>query len=123
PGAGRARWRLRAVPAAGGGARGQRGLEQAPARASQRVSPRLPAADAAMTAPAPLSVREGVALAPYTTLGVGGPAGWFVEATDEATLFQAGGMARAAGGAPRILGGRSTTSVAAQGGGARAARR
>jgi len=40
-----------------------------------------------VTGPAPLTVREGVALAPYMTLGVGGRARWFVEATDEATLL------------------------------------
>ena len=64
-----------------------------------------------MTAPAPLTVRERVALAPYTTLGVGGPARWFVEATDEATLFQAVGWARARGVALRILGGGSNIVV------------
>ena len=37
-------------------------------------------------APAAVTVRERVALAPYTTLGVGGAARWFVEVTDEATL-------------------------------------
>ena len=64
-----------------------------------------------MTAPAPLTVRERVALAPYTTLGVGGPARWFVEATDEATLFQAVDWARARGVALRILGGGSNIVV------------
>jgi UDP-N-acetylmuramate dehydrogenase len=68
-----------------------------------------------MTAPVPLTVRERVALAPYTTLGVGGPARWFVEATDEATLFQAVGWARARGVALRILGGGSNIVVADNG--------
>src|SRR5262249_40466896 len=64
------------------------------------------------------TVRERVALAPYTTLGVGGPARWFVEATDEATLLQAVGWARAPGGAPRHLGGGSKNRGAGKGLGA-----
>jgi UDP-N-acetylmuramate dehydrogenase len=61
---------------------------------------------------APLTVRERVTLAPYTTLGVGGPARWFVEATDEATLRQALAWARARGVALRVLGGGSNVVVA-----------
>ena len=64
-----------------------------------------------MTAPAPLVVRERVALAPYTTIAVGGPARWFVEATDEATLVQAVAWARARGVALRVLGGGSNIVV------------
>jgi UDP-N-acetylmuramate dehydrogenase len=60
----------------------------------------------------PLGVREGVALAPYTTMGVGGPARWFVEATDEGTLHQAVAWAHARGVALRILGGGSNVVVA-----------
>jgi len=59
-----------------------------------------------------LVVREGVALAPYTTMAVGGPARWFVEATDEATLQQAVAWARDRGVALRILGGGSNVVVA-----------
>jgi UDP-N-acetylmuramate dehydrogenase len=65
-----------------------------------------------MTAKVPLVVRERVALAPYTTMGVGGPARFFVEATDEATLSQAVAWARARGVAVRILGGGSNVVVA-----------
>jgi len=68
-----------------------------------------------MTAPSPLAVRERVALAPYTTIGVGGPARWFVEATEEATLFQAVAWARARGVPLRILGGGSNIVVADDG--------
>jgi UDP-N-acetylmuramate dehydrogenase len=68
-----------------------------------------------MTGPAPLTVRERVALAPYTTLGVGGPARWFMEATDEATLFQAVAWARARSVALRFLGGGSNIVVADDG--------
>jgi len=57
-------------------------------------------------------VRERVALAPYTTIGVGGPARWFVEATEEATLLQAVAWARARGVPLRILGGGSNIVVA-----------
>ena len=65
-----------------------------------------------MTEPAPLAVRDRVALAPYTTMGVGGPARFFVEATDETTLSQAVAWARARGVAMRILGGGSNVVVA-----------
>jgi UDP-N-acetylmuramate dehydrogenase len=64
-----------------------------------------------MKTPTPLAVRERVALAPYTTLGVGGAARWFVEATDEATVSQAVAWARARGAAFRILGGGSNIVV------------
>ena len=64
-----------------------------------------------MTEPAALTVREHVALAPYTTLGVGGPARWFVEAKDEATLTQAVAWARERRVALRILGGGSNIVV------------
>ena len=65
-----------------------------------------------MTRTEPLVVRESVALAPYTTLGVGGPAQWFVEATDESTLHQAVAWARDRGVALRVLGGGSNVVVA-----------
>jgi UDP-N-acetylmuramate dehydrogenase len=68
-----------------------------------------------MTAPTPLAVRERVALAPYTTLGVGGSARWFVEAADEATVARSVGWARARGVAVRILGGGSNIVVADDG--------
>ena len=59
-----------------------------------------------------VTVRERVALAPYTTLGVGGPARWFVEAPDEATLRDALAWSRARGVALRMLGGGSNVVVA-----------
>ena len=45
-----------------------------------------------------MTVRERVALAPYTTLGVGGPARWFVEAAveREGTAAQPAANTRAA---------------------------
>ena len=58
-----------------------------------------------------LTVREGIALAPYTTLGVGGPARWFVEAADEATLRAAVDWARARRAPLRVLGGGSNVVV------------
>jgi UDP-N-acetylmuramate dehydrogenase len=59
-----------------------------------------------------LAVRERVELAPLTTLGVGGPARWFVEAADEATVLAAHAWARARGVGLRILGGGSNVVVA-----------
>jgi UDP-N-acetylmuramate dehydrogenase len=58
-----------------------------------------------------LAVRERVELAPLTTLGVGGPARWFVEATDEATVIAAHAWAHARGVGVRILGGGSNVVV------------
>jgi UDP-N-acetylmuramate dehydrogenase len=58
-----------------------------------------------------LAVRERVELAPLTTMGVGGPASWFVEASDEATVLAAHAWARARGVALRILGGGSNVVV------------
>jgi len=62
--------------------------------------------------PAAVTVRERVALAPYTTLGVGGAARWFVEITDEATLRAAVAWARERRVPLRILGGGSNVVVA-----------
>jgi len=59
-----------------------------------------------------LAVREGVPLAPLTTLGVGGAARWFVAASDEATVLAANAWARARGVALRVLGGGSNLLVA-----------
>jgi UDP-N-acetylmuramate dehydrogenase len=66
------------------------------------------AADAVTT----LTVRERVALAPLTTLGVGGEARWFVTASDEATIVAAHAWARRRGVALRVLGGGSNLLVA-----------
>ncbi|HEX2438711.1 MAG TPA: UDP-N-acetylmuramate dehydrogenase [Methylomirabilota bacterium] len=62
-----------------------------------------------------LSVQERVPLAALTTLGVGGPARWLVEAADEASVIDAHAWARARGIALRILGGGSNVVVADRG--------
>jgi UDP-N-acetylmuramate dehydrogenase len=59
-----------------------------------------------------LIIRERVPLAPLTTLGVGGPARWFVEALDEAAVIAAHAWARARGVSLRVLGGGSNVVVA-----------
>jgi UDP-N-acetylmuramate dehydrogenase len=57
-------------------------------------------------------LRENVALAPYCTMGVGGPARYFVDAADEATLTAALAWADTQGLGARILGGGSNLLVA-----------
>jgi UDP-N-acetylmuramate dehydrogenase len=57
------------------------------------------------------SAREFVPLAPLTTLGVGGPARYFVEGTDEAVVLDALRWARAQGVPTRVLGGGSNLVV------------
>jgi UDP-N-acetylmuramate dehydrogenase len=59
--------------------------------------------------------RERIPLAAYTTLGVGGPARWFVEVGDAATLSRALAWARAHGVPMRVLGGGSNLVVADEG--------
>jgi UDP-N-acetylmuramate dehydrogenase len=59
-----------------------------------------------------LALAADVPLAPHTTLGVGGPARWFVRAADEATVLAALAWARARGVALRVLGGGSNLVVA-----------
>ena len=59
-----------------------------------------------------LAVRERVELAPLTTMGVGGPARWFLEASDETTVLAAHAWARVRGVPLRILGGGSNVVVA-----------
>ena len=58
---------------------------------------------------------ENVPLAPYCTLGVGGPARFFVEPGDEGALRDALELARARGLAVRVLGGGSNLLVADRG--------
>lgn len=55
--------------------------------------------------------RENVPLAPHCTLGVGGPARYFVEAADEATVADALAWAREGGRPWRVLGGGSNVVV------------
>jgi UDP-N-acetylmuramate dehydrogenase len=62
-----------------------------------------------------VTVLERVALAPLTTLGVGGPARWFVRATDEASVLAAHAWARGRGVPLRVLGGGSNLVVADEG--------
>src|SRR5262245_24718733 len=56
-------------------------------------------------------ILENVPLAPHCTMGVGGPAQHFVEATDEASLCDAVDWARRRGLALRVLGGGSNLVV------------
>ena len=56
--------------------------------------------------------REGVPLAPITTMGVGGPARWYVEARDEPAIVEALRWAEDHGLAVRVLGGGSNLIVA-----------
>jgi UDP-N-acetylmuramate dehydrogenase len=58
-----------------------------------------------------LEIREGVALAPYTTLGIGGPARYFVVAQAEADVEQAVGWAGERGLKLFVLGGGSNLLV------------
>jgi UDP-N-acetylmuramate dehydrogenase len=59
-----------------------------------------------------LKIQENIALAPLTTLGIGGPARWFVEATSEAEIAEACGWAREQGVPVFVLGGGSNVLVA-----------
>jgi UDP-N-acetylmuramate dehydrogenase len=61
------------------------------------------------------AIVEGVPLGPLTTLGVGGPARWFVQATDEAGVLAALAWARDRRIPVRILGGGSNLVVADDG--------
>jgi UDP-N-acetylmuramate dehydrogenase len=56
-------------------------------------------------------VKENVALAPLTTLGVGGPARWFAEAVSEAEIAEAAARARERGAPLFVLGGGSNLLV------------
>lgn len=59
-----------------------------------------------------MTPQENVPLAPYTTLGVGGPARWFVEAHDEYAVLDALDWARSRALPLRVLGGGSNLVVA-----------
>jgi UDP-N-acetylmuramate dehydrogenase len=60
-------------------------------------------------------VTEGVPLAPFTTLGVGGPARWFAEATCEDEIAEAAEWARSRGVKLFVLGGGSNLLVSDEG--------
>jgi UDP-N-acetylmuramate dehydrogenase len=60
-------------------------------------------------------VQEQVALAPYTTFGIGGPARWFVEATEEESVEEAVRFAREKNAPLFVLGGGSNLLVSDEG--------
>ena len=60
-------------------------------------------------------IEENKPLAPFTTLGVGGPARWFVEATAEAHIAEAAAWARERGVRLFVLGGGSNLVVSDRG--------
>ena len=62
-----------------------------------------------------MTPREHVALAPLCTLGVGGPARWFVDAAGEAAVLEAHDWARRRGVGFRVLGGGSNVVIADRG--------
>ncbi|MFT3774182.1 MAG: UDP-N-acetylmuramate dehydrogenase [Minicystis sp.] len=62
-----------------------------------------------------MSIQEGVSLAPLTTLGVGGPARFYAEATTEAEVVDALAWADARGLKTLVLGGGSNLLVADRG--------
>jgi len=62
-----------------------------------------------------LKILENIALAPLTTLGIGGPARWFVEATSEAEIAEACAWAREKGVPLFVLGGGSNVLLADSG--------
>ena len=62
-----------------------------------------------------MTVSENVPLADHCTMGVGGPARYFVEARDEAAVLAAFAWARAGGRVLRVLGGGSNLLVADEG--------
>ena len=60
-------------------------------------------------------IEENKALAPFTTLGVGGPARWFVEATTETAIAEAAAWAQERGAKVFVLGGGSNLVVSDDG--------
>ncbi len=65
--------------------------------------------------PSALDIRENVILAPYTTLKVGGPAKYFIEAKSEETLSAAMQLVHTANAKFLILGGGSNLLIADEG--------
>jgi UDP-N-acetylmuramate dehydrogenase len=64
-----------------------------------------------MPSPPPPDTRERVSLAPLTTLGLGGPARWFLPCPDRETIRAGLAWARSAGVRPVILGGGSNVII------------
>lgn len=62
-----------------------------------------------------MEIRENILLAPYTTFRIGGPARWFLEATNEAELIEAVTFARGQKAELFVLGGGSNLLVADKG--------
>ncbi len=62
-----------------------------------------------------VEIRENILLAPYTTFRIGGPARWFMEATDEAELIEAVAFARSQRADLFVLGGGSNLLVSDKG--------
>jgi UDP-N-acetylmuramate dehydrogenase len=62
-----------------------------------------------------LKMRENISLAPFTTLGIGGPARWFAEAASEEEILEASGWARQRGVPLFVLGGGSNVLIADDG--------
>lgn len=62
-----------------------------------------------------MEIRENILLAPYTTFRIGGPARWFMEATNEAELMEAVMFARNQRADLFVLGGGSNLLVADKG--------
>ena len=62
-----------------------------------------------------MEIRENIPLAPYTTLQIGGPARWFVDAASEEELAQAVTFARSKGAPVFVLGGGSNLLVSDKG--------
>ncbi|HWF67185.1 MAG TPA: UDP-N-acetylmuramate dehydrogenase [Acidobacteriaceae bacterium] len=62
-----------------------------------------------------MEIRENILLAPYTTFRIGGPARWFMEATNEAELTEAVAFARSQHADLFVLGGGSNLLVADKG--------
>jgi UDP-N-acetylmuramate dehydrogenase len=62
-----------------------------------------------------VDIQENIPLAPYTTLGVGGPARWFVETGDPAEMLESVRFARSRQVSFFILGGGSNLLVSDQG--------
>jgi UDP-N-acetylmuramate dehydrogenase len=63
----------------------------------------------------PAGLREGPSLAPFTTLGIGGPARWFLEARTSGDVAAGLAWADARGAAVFVLGGGSNLLVADEG--------
>lgn len=59
-----------------------------------------------------MTPQRDVALAPFTTMGVGGPARWFVDATSETDVIAALGWAESHGVRVHVLGGGSNVVIA-----------